>query len=396
MADELVVNWQNVSPTEAPRGVVSWSIESDYFKSTDGWSVTFFEREPARMQGLEMEPVELLLGDAQQMLGRCDITTNSGDGMLMVTGRDYLADLVECNIDPTYAVKKDETLAQTVTGAAAPCGISVVYSDSESVMRNVRTGAAVGTPSRKTFNELRLTDYKPNPGQGIYDFLNRICARHGCTMQPGTARNSIVLGAPYYDQTAAYAISRSRDQRAAPGNVIERATATRDYSSFPTYTHFAGKSVGTSGSATDTAGKVPIADYLVVGATELSDVVSERAVAGKVLPKDGRDADGQLYRLLYHRDEKAKNQEQLERAAWRAIGERMKDTLVYEATLKGHRDPATGLFWAVDTICQVDDELTGVHEPLWIVSRRFSYDDAGERTALRMFRPYSILLEVET
>lgn len=399
MADELVINWQNVAPSSAPRGVVAWSIDSDYFVATDGWTVTFLDREPARLQGLELEPVEFLLGGTQQMLGRVDSTRNSGDGRLEVSGRDYLADISECNIDPTFAVKKNEALGFTISGAAAPCGIRAVVSDSDAAMRNVRTGASVGAPSKKTFSDLRLSDFKPSPGQSIYDFLNRICARHGCTMQPGSQRNTIVLSAPHYDQPAAYSISRSRNTAASASNVVVRATATRDYSSFPTYTHFVGKSVGTSGSATNVAGKVPIADYLAATdtRTEMQAIVNERAIAGRVLPKDGQETNGQLYRLLYHRDEAAKNKEQLERAAWRAIGERMKETLVYEVTMKGHRDPASGRFWAVDTICQVDDEMAGVHEPLWILSRRFSYDGSadGERTSLRMIRPYSIVLEVE-
>jgi len=391
---ELVIRWQNVPDSQAPRVPEEWSIETDFFTSTDGFSISFYDPDHNRLQGLELEPVELLLGSAQQLLGRVDVTVNHGDGVLDIQGRDYIADMVECNVDPTFAINKDEELSSAITGAAKTVGIKAVMSDSDAPVRNVRTGVAVGSPASKTFKTLRLSDYKPKPGQGIYDFLNKICSAHGCTMQPATTRNAVMLTAPHYDQKPAYTIRRSKSQSA--GNIVQRATATRGYGSFPTFTLFVGKGVVDGGSTGDIRTAVPIADY-IKGRAEIQAIVNERAVAGRILPKDGRNADGQLYRLLYCKDEGAKNQEQIDRRAYRAIGERMKDSLVYDVTVNGHTDPVTGAIWAVDTICQVEDERTGVSEPLWIKKRVLSQSSkqgGGRTTMLQMIRPYSILLEV--
>ena len=396
---DLVVRWQNVPDSRSPRVLEEWSIDTDFFTSTDAFSLRYYDSDKSRLQGLELEPVELLLGDAQQLLGRIDTSAMDGQGMLELQGRDYIADLVECNIDPTYAVKKDEPLADVITGAAYPVGINTVYGDGEEAMRNVRTGIAVGSPSPRTFKTLRMSDMKPNPGQGIYDFLNKICQRHGATIQPHTKRNVVVLTAPHYDQDPAFSIQRTNEPGGTAGNRITRALATRDYSSFPTFGLAVGKGVGKGGSTEDIRSEVPITEYIgsAPSGSEMRTIVNERAVAGRILPKDGRDPDGQVYRLLYMKDESSRNLEQLERANWRSIGERMKSSLVYEVTVQGHVDRVTGAIWTVDTICQVDDDLCNVHEPLWIQSRRLhqtSSQSEGRTTTLRMIRPYSILLEV--
>ena len=397
MADdpELSVRWQNIPDSAAPRGLTEWSIETDYFTSTDSFSLRYYDPEPSRLQGLELEPVELVLGDSQQLLGRVDVSVNHGDGTIELQGRDYIADMVECNVDPTFAINKDELLGDSVKNAAKTVGIKAVVADADLQMRNIRTGVAAGSPSPKTFNALRLSEYKPEPGQGIYDFLNKICSRHGCTMQPGSSRNTIVLGAPNYDQKPSAALFRSRDANVS----IVSGVATRDYSSFPTFALFVGKGVGKGGSTDDIRASVPIAEYISGGASgsEMRAIVNERSVAGRVLPKDGRDADGQLYRLLYFKDEKAKNQAQIDRATYRAIGERMKESLVYEVTVQGHFDRTTGAIWTVDTVCDVNDELCGVAEPLWIKGRRLrlvAEQQGGRTTSMTMIRPHSILLEV--
>lgn len=390
---ELVVRWQNVPEDKRPRIPEEWSIETDFFSSTDGFSLSYYDSDPSRLQGLELEPIELLLGDAQQLLGRVDSTVNHGDGTIEINGRDYFADMVECNVDPTFAINKDEALAEAIKGAAAPVGIKAVVSDPDIQLRNVRTGVAVGSPASKTFTTLRLSDYKPEPGQGIYDFLNKICTAHGCTMQPATTRNAVVLTAPNYDQSPAYSIRRSTSQ--SSGNIVKKARATRDYGSFPTFALFVGKGVGKGGSTDDIRTQLQIDEYIRNGGAEMRAIVNERSVVGRVLPKKGRDADGQLYRLLYFKDEKAKNQEQIDRRTWRAVGERMKDSLIYEVTVKGHTDPVSGAIWSVDTICNVDDEKTGVSEPLWVKRRLLrGSSKEGATTTLQLIRPHSILLEV--
>ena len=103
--------------------ILDWAITSDYLTSTDGFSFTLLDPDITDTHRLEMQPVELLLEGNQQLLGRIDSTT-AGDKGDAVTcqGRDYLADLVECHLDPSLAIKESMTLGAAVKQAACTVG----------------------------------------------------------------------------------------------------------------------------------------------------------------------------------------------------------------------------------------------------------------------------------
>jgi prophage tail gpP-like protein len=121
----------------------------------------------------------------------------------------------------------------------------------------------------------------------------------------------------------------------------------------------------------------------------MASTVSERQQKGKVADQV---AQGALYRLLVYRDENARTAEQIEAAARRCVAERLKDTLYYHATVKGHADPRTGAIWTVDTMVNVDDDVADVHEPLWIESRTLRFGSGGAETDLVCWRPESFTL----
>jgi prophage tail gpP-like protein len=74
-------------------------------------------------------------------------------------------------------------------------------------------------------------------------------------------------------------------------------------------------------------------------------------------------------------------------AAFRAIWDRLKDTLLYKATVKGHRDPDSGALWTIDTIVNIQDEVTDVNEPMWIHKRTFRYTPgSGAETDIECWR----------
>jgi prophage tail gpP-like protein len=394
---ELVVSWDRLGADAAefaPRVLQSWSVDSDFFVSTDGFELTFYDDDRTRLLDLELEPVTLLLGEASILIGRTEVSTfDSLSSQVTIRGRDYISDLVECAIDPSFTIKKDERLDAVIRRAASPVGISFVLDDGDASLRNARTGTSVNAGAPKTFTALRMSDLKPQPGQGIYDFLNRLCARHGTTIQPAVVRDSITLQAPNYDQDAVGSISRASSSAAANRNIITGASATRDYTSFPTYTLFTGKQSLSGGGTEDRKSFATVADYVTAaGIPSLQVALAGKTADGRIMPGSTGDKS-LLYRLLYFRDEAARNQEQLDRSASRAIGERLKQTLVYEVTVNGHRDPDTGVYWAPDTIVYVNDDVCGVTEKMWVASRTFSYSAGeGATTKMRMFRPGAITL----
>jgi prophage tail gpP-like protein len=375
--------------------VTSYTLKAAYTTSTDGFEFELYDTDHSKLFGLEMQPVELLINGKSQLIGRIDSTEIGGNGSAVTCrGRDYLADLVECNVDPTAIVTASMDLGQAILLVAAPVGIQTVFADDGQLIRNVRSGAfpARRKPSKKRHKQ-KVTDYAPKPGEGIFEYLNRLVARQGATLQPAGDRKSLVVDEPCFDQDSLYQLSRSDDPGTSVGNNIIEATASRDWSSFPTYTLFSNKA-GDAG--TDKSGISSTKDIFQVaaGSQELLDIIGRSTLSGRWKPTDKSPiTDGQLYRLLYHRDADSRSQEQIDNAVARAIAERFKETLRYSVTLRGHADPKTGAIWAIDTLVDVADAICGVNETLWIHSREFSYSpQQGATTKLECWRPHSFTI----
>jgi hypothetical protein len=388
----LIVNFEALGRRTSR--IERYTLESDYLTSTDGFEFGLYD-EPAFMEGLDMHPVELLISGpsvdaAQQLLGRIDVTELGGEGSGMVCrGRDYMADLVECHVDPELKIAKNTTLADAIKLAAAPVGITKVNADGDVGLRNIRTGKAIKNPAPKSFREIKLDELKPQPGLGIYEWGNRVAARNGVTLQPWNKRNELCLSAPDYEQAPSYEIRRSTDAKRGLANNVLDATAVRDFSSFPTHVLFTGKNYDPTSKAKGLRHALSIVKFMRdFGNEELLSIIPQHSLGDRRKPKDAGAIDGgKLYRLFYQQDSEATNSDQLYRVAVRAFAELFKNTLVYRVTLKGHEDPRTGALWTVNTIVDVRDEICRVNEPLWIASRSFTYDgDSGARTELECWR----------
>ena len=362
-----------------------WSIDSDYLTSTDEFSFTYIDDKPENLRGLECQPVTLIVGGAKQLVGRIDITER-GDSAIAITckGRDYFADLVESNIDPLVQISEGMTLQAALKRALSPCGINLVLGDA-SIMRNARSGKRSRQRSAPPdFLALTQQEIRPEPETGMFEFVNKIVARHGATLQPTLARNEALVHAPHYDQDPIATIARSRDQGSTQ-NRIKSATAVRDFARFPTYTIIR----GLTGDLTDKEKSAANASNRIDSAA-LTPETAAVSVKGRVKPSaHGPDPDGKLYRLLAIHDKTARTKTQVTAAAFRAIWDRMKDTLLYKATLMGHADDVSGAIWTIDTIVNVQDEVCDVNEPMWVHKRTLRYkpgDAGGAETDIECWR----------
>ncbi len=56
--------------------------------------------------------------------------------------------------------------------------------------------------------------------------------------------------------------------------------------------------------------------------------------------------------------------------------------------MRGHTDPESGAIWSVNTMVEVQDDICGLNENLWIASRTFSNSGGqGAVTDLELWRP---------
>jgi prophage tail gpP-like protein len=370
------------------QNVKQYRLESSYTTSTDGFSFTLYQHDaPGWFWNLELQPVELLIHGHSQVLGRIDSTEVGGDGSAMqFQGRDFVSDLVECHADPTLKLKKEQTLVEAIRYAAGPVGITAVVAEDEVGLRNIRTGIAIGGGAPPhAFKEAKLKDYKSNPGEGLYAFCNRLAARHGVTIQPGVQRDQLVLSTPNYIQAPCCKLTRHIKPATAATNTVMQGTARRDFSSWPTYVLVTGKQSPGGDQSKPTHAKKDTLEY-----ASLLDIPEFDALlwGGRIKPADGPKGDTlSLYRLHYQRDTDSKTQAQVEKVADRIHADRLKDSLRYECTVRGHQDRETGATYAVDTIAEVNDEVCGVNERMWIESRTFEYSKGqGATTRLVLWR----------
>ncbi len=403
--------------------IEDWTIQSNYLQSTDSFTFTIISDNVSDLRGLECQPVSLVVNGDRQLIGRIDQTSRGDKGKAVTcSGRDYRADLVECNIDPTFTVKEGEKLSSVILRACSPVGIAKIAEGSDvATARNVRTGRAFGdTKPPPNFGEIKQEDMKPDPGQGIYEFLKKIIERHGCTLQPDTSRDSILIAGPMYHQDVPYRITRVR--QSTEKNNVDSASATRDFSSFPTMVIVQGHGSPRHGEATksdnaiidtwalaqgfvrdgsdtksttsggEDGGTITSNSNSATSQGELGRILNDVTWSGRRKPGEKNGdilAQNKIYRLNHFRDTQARTKAQLTKAANRLLNEHLKNTLVYEVTLTGHRDPYTGAIWSIDTIVEVNDDVCDVHEKLWVLERTLSYGSNGAKTRLKCIRPGS-------
>lgn len=383
----LTVNFELLERQETE--FESWEIDSSYLVSSDGFNFTIAPRgsDRSRLRDLEIQPVELLVNGVSQCFGRIDATTIGDSSSLLCEGRDFIADIVECNVDPNLIFSAGTTVGAALLDAMSPLRITNVFGPEDVSMGDVRSGKRGKGKKGKSPKGDKVEDVKPTPGEGIYEFCNRLVARYAATIQPGPDRQTIVLDRPDYSQEPRYRLTRSDDVTQSARNNIIQATARRDYSSFPTFVMFTG-TAAKSGSR-----GAPAATFFDTRLTaaqlspEMGRIMNAGIQDGRLAPGVSPDTTAILYRLLYHRDEQAKSQEQLDNAARRAFADRLKESLVYTCTVAGHADPATGAIFSVNTICDIDDAICGISEPMWIAQRTLKYSKSeGATTDLTLWR----------
>lgn len=391
----VIVNGEN----SYPPNVIKYSIDSDYTIPTDAWHFEVFLAEPSsrlRQTFLPLLPVDLFINSRLQVRGRIDRIDTGEGGSLIVSGRDYIADITCPNADPRIKFKKDDTLGDSILRVLAPFGITSIEDNGFSATRKILTGTTPNGKPPRDFRAAKLDEFKIGYGQGAFEVCNRLAARHGFTLQPATGRDKIALAEPDYDQAPIGKLTRGPNG----GNVLQ-GKASRDWSKVPTTVTVTGKARGKRGASTgdktfqaiggnapnrlaDIAEVKAILKAVEVQSPELSDLPPEYGPVGTKA--------GFYFRPVYHQDKEAKNDEQVERVAKRILADMVRDTLTYQCTLRGHHDTVTGATYAVDTILQVEDEVERVSEPLWVMSCRRYNEGQGPFTDLQLIRPYTWVL----
>ncbi len=393
--------------------VTEYRIDESFLVPTDAWQCTVYSSDARdlRRRFAPLRPVKIYLGDRLQLIGRIDGTRGVGGGStaLQVRGCDYMANLVRGHVDPSVRVVNTMTLADAVLEGLRVFGITTIETNVDSVRSakmgpaqfeerpsglakyrdslNPDTQAMVDLlPKDKVSVTATIGDFTPQDSEGAFAWADRLCARSRLTLQPGSSREAVAIVAPDFASGVKYTLT-------SPGNV-EVGIADRDYANLPTAV------ITSSRRATSTIeAKGQWREMRITGDSAPSSLWStdegKRILTGIVaarLRKGDRAAPTLHYQPLYHKDDDARTLEQLDASTRRMLADHMRDTLVYEADMPSHRDPASGLTYAANTLAGVHDEIEDIDEPLWLVSRTITGGSGGERANLTLIRPASFAL----
>lgn len=397
--DRLTVEIEGVG--FQPNRILSYRINTRYTTPTDEWDFTVYSEDDPRSlrrRFRPLQPVKLYIAGNQQVIGRIDDIEGDGESgaALKVSGRDYLADVVDGTVDPQFQVKKSQDIGTFLLELLKPYGITTVFGNFN-LTRNIASGRKPFTKNpAKHYKSAKLDDQKASENQGVYEFANTVIARQGFIILPAGTRDAVCVDSPNYEQAPLYTLSR-------PGNILT-GKARRSYKDVPTVTIAHGRTGGSDPGKQspssrkeyptyNKSGPSKIGGVLEVQKTITSDdgiiVVRENYFDPKARQTTVFGFDFPVYKPLFYRDRDSRNDEQLDNSVKRVIAEKLRDTLVYTCTVRGHVEPKSGATWAVDTIANVHDEIEDVDEPLWIAERTFLNDGSGPLTELGLVRPDS-------
>lgn len=392
--------------------ILEYSLTSNWLTPADGFEFVVYDNtDPVglRRKFAPWRRVNLYVDGELQLLGRIDETEGSGESgsALRVRGRDYIGDLVDSGADPSMLFTAGQDLGDALLMLLKPFGIRTLVG-SWNLTRNLLSGKQpfVGEPTG-TFVEAKLSEFKIEDNMGVWEVLDKIVSRHGFTGQQAGKRDSLCIVPPQYGQDPVAEFHR-------PGNVL-RATCRRSWQDIPTVTIATGRGGGKHGTKTTNnakysagtaadplSGQFPSFGELAVNPIgqydEVQRIVDPERGADEVFTRRANwkkvqfeAEDHVIYRPLFYSDKKSKTDKQIEHGVKRELSRRMKDALVYECTVLGHRDPKSGAIYTVDTMATVVDEVEDVNERLWCVERTLSNDGrTGTKTSMKWIRSGSL------
>lgn len=389
----------------------SYSFSSNFLTPSDGWSMTIGDGnlEERQRKALRVGATVRLYVEnfplAEGYIDRIEISASRSSGVTYsIHGRDRLAPVVDSVADPRVQFKTGTTLAEFLKKLLEPYGWVndehfVIDNDAN---RDAKTGGLRGTPTSKRkskkgrLSQFQIYQLKPHNHEGLFRFIQRTVERFGFFVRVTADGDQIIVAAPDFDQAPRYQLIRDFNGNT---NVLD-GSVTFDATDQPSVI----VADGFSGGGEFGRGKVK--SYCVnpyFGMDEQGFISDEVMAVLKEYP----EAQPVLFvtqpftqkaprippRPMFLHDEESKTQEQLNFFIKRTMSELLRKSLVAHYTVEGHGQTLDGVFtpWDVDTVVEVNDEVAGVSERMYVLGRTFEKSRAqGTTTKLELIRLYSI------
>lgn len=392
------------SPVEYNR-FLSYELYEDYLTPAQAWNFSVAADELSDSDRNALLPgsrVEISISGQIQITGIIDDVRSTGSrdkgSTWKIEGRDWMASAVDSHVDPTTRIKPTDTFEQAVEKIFAPFGVGSIAEDNIA-NRNAITGAIYGTPTTKkgkTSKKAIAHECKPYQAEGAYAFASRITQRAGLWIRPAADGSTVIVAAPDFDQPSRYAIRLKTD--GSQSNNVTDWEVTKSRQDQPSIIFASGFGGGGEFPKSTLRGAIInplialanpdiVAQLLsaypgLVGATPPAPAIVS-AIASIMLDPSARP--------LYLYDSESKTIDELRAYLRRELALRMRKSLVAQYTIEGH--VLAGQPIAVDTMMDVDDDISGVHGPMWVMSRRLTKaaGEQGTKTQVHLIRPGCLL-----
>lgn len=370
------------------------------------------------------------------LTGRIDkkgvASSRSGGTVLRLTGRDILGPVVSSNVDPSFKFSDSLTVLDVVAAVLAPFKIDTIYNDGAlnvnamtggaqassaastkesvqiprltlnndgSIATNFSTVQVTQVGSSTSLKTLTLQQLKPHFGEGSHAYLQRVVSRFGMQLSAAADGSGVIVDEPDFTSPTRYKIVHSKSEETS--NVIS-ANVEIDADSQPACIFAQGVQAPLFSDPKNVLQVIMVNELVGTDADgnplqEVQAIIS-RYKGAKVLElrkellptRKAFNAD-LIAHPMFLKDDESKTLDQLEGFVRRTMAEHQHKALVARYTMIGHSQG--GVPWTVNTMVDVNDEVAGVTEKLWIMERTFEKSrSGGTLTHLTCVRPFTIEL----
>lgn len=428
--------------------ITTWdrfNLRQDFLTPTVGWEFTSSADTPLLGQELFQEgsKVEISINDRLQCTGyleKINIRQNREGGLVYnLSGRDILGPVVSSNIDPQVKIAPTMSVEDFLSAILVRFGINTIY-NSDALNLNIVTGigknisqtkqqrqakqavstvvtnnessdiqfqttpiVSVVNGNRVDLKTLKLDQLKPHIGEGAYQLIDRLISRLGYRVWAAADGSGIVVDKPDFQTPAKHKLIRKQNQ--SQNNNIIDGDCTYNIEAQPSCIVVTGN---TTTSDDEVVTLKVIAINELVGFSSPGNPIQSvqniksRYQQAKVLPfrsqlypKQRRISQNYSPVAMFLKDDESRNLAQLQCFARKQLSLKQKEYLTLSYTVEGfgYQDGNQRFPWAVNTLVDVDDDVFGIHEPMWVLGKSFIKGrDGGTSTELSLIKPFTLEL----
>lgn len=403
----------------------SYDFASDFLTPCDSFSFHFGLDEG----GLPSELADVLKLGAQIELkvegntlatGRIDdveFQADRGSGtMVSIHGRDKLGQTLDAVADPTFKLPNGGTLAQLLKlqfgrfgwpddesfvidneanrdAKKGKRGIKIKSSSSSSSGKKKRRKKK-GGKGNKRLEDFILHQTKPYNHESVFHFCSRVAQRHGLWIWASADGEQLIVSTPDFNQEPAFLLHRGRDGK---GNILSGG-AHFNLSEQPSIIIADGFSTGGGGEFGRGRNKAYIVNPVLgpIHSVEIQDLLEQHKGAVKNILNQAAfpfPIEDVPFRPMFLHDDESKTQEQLNAFVKREMSLMYRKALTARYVVEGHGQTVGDTFvaWTPDTVVDVDDEVSGMFEQLYVLGVGYHKSrGSGTTTSLDLVRLNSI------